>query len=192
MTRGRGLNGARTPQARHGPAPDQGGTVEESARRALCAEPLCAPPHAHRRADRVAPAEREPCTALVEPSHAQGYGQILPRTGHAWQQMKQCKNYLSFLVTSTTQKAAVLACPLLSIFPGEMGPACHPNASPHTQEEIAYGKRIRASLPGPTPRLGYAHGLLASARFPGRDLVAGSGSLTSYTGPGRTPGGAPL
>src|SRR2546425_1129217 len=37
MTRGRGLNGARTPQARHGPAPDQGGKVEESARRALCA-----------------------------------------------------------------------------------------------------------------------------------------------------------
>src|SRR6266567_7686748 len=37
MTRGRGLNGARTPQARHGPAPDQVGTVEESARRALCA-----------------------------------------------------------------------------------------------------------------------------------------------------------
>jgi hypothetical protein len=37
-----------------------------------------------------------------------------------------------------------------------MGPACHPNASPHTQEEIAYGKRMRASLPGPTPRLGHA------------------------------------
>src|SRR5712691_4259640 len=82
----------------------------------------------------------------------------------------------------------------LSCLPGDMGPSCHPNASPHTQEETAYGKRIRASLPGPspTPRLGHAHGLLASASFPGHDLVAGSRSLTSCTGPGRTPGGVTL
>src|SRR5207244_12808099 len=66
--------------------------------------------------------------SLVEPSHAQGYDQILQRIGHAWQQMKQGKNYLGFLVTSTTQKAAVLACLLLSIYLGEMGSACLPNA----------------------------------------------------------------
>src|SRR5262249_34993200 len=70
--------------------------------------------------------------------------------------------------------------------------SCHPNASSHTQEEIAYGKRIRASLPGPTPRLGYAHGLLVGTRIPGHDLVAGFRSLTSCTCPGRTPGGATL
>src|SRR3989442_1089873 len=33
-------NGADTPQACHGPAPDQGGDVEESAHRALCPGPL--------------------------------------------------------------------------------------------------------------------------------------------------------
>src|SRR5215831_3465465 len=99
---------------------------------------------------------------------------MLQRTGHVWQQMRQQKNYPSFIVPSTTKKAVALACLLLSIFLEEN---LHvPHASPHTQEEIAYGKRIRASLPGPTPRLGYTHGLLASASVP-RDCVGGGGTV---------------
>src|SRR5215510_2269877 len=90
------------------------------------------------------------------------------------------------------EKAVALACLLLLIFPGKIGPSCHPNASPRTQEEIAHGKRIRASLSGPTPRLGHAHGLLASASFPGRTLVACSQPLPSRTCSGCTPVGPPL
>ena len=56
-------------------------------------------------------------------------------------------------------------------------PSCHPNTSLHAQEETAYGKRIRPSLPVPTPRLGHAHGLLASASFPGCNLVVCSSGL---------------
>ena len=37
--------------------------------------------------------------------------------------------------------------------PGETGLSYHPNASLHTQEETAYSKRIRPSLPGPTPHV---------------------------------------
>src|SRR5262249_30366295 len=104
--------------------------------------------------------------------------------------MKQQENYPHLIVSSTTKKAVALACLLLFVFPGEIGPLCHLNASPCTQEEIVHGKRVCASLSGPTPRLGHAHGLLASTNFPGRDLVAGSQSLTSCTCPGCTPGGA--
>ena len=64
---------------------------------------------------RVAPAEREPCTALVETSPAKGYDQMLQRTGHTWSQMKQWGNPLSLIVTSATKKAVALACLLLSI-----------------------------------------------------------------------------
>jgi hypothetical protein len=64
---------------------------------------------------RVAPAEREPCTALVETSPAQGYDQMLQRTGYAWPQMKQWGNPLSLMETSATKKAVALACLLLSI-----------------------------------------------------------------------------
>src|SRR5215813_950146 len=81
---------------------------------------------------------------------------------------------------------------LLSCLHRDMGPIWHPDARLHTQEETAYGKHICPLLPGPTPCLGHAHGLLASASFPGRDLVAGSRSITSCTGPSDTPGGAPL
>src|SRR5215470_6606816 len=106
--------------------------------------------------------------------------------------MQQQENYPNLIVPSTTKKAVALACLLLFLLPGEIGPSCHPNASPRTQEEIAHGKRIRASLSGPTPRLGHAHRLLASASSPGRDLVACSRSLTSHACPSCTPGGAPL
>ena len=55
-----------------------------------------------------------------------------------------------------------MACLLLSIFPDK--PSCHFHASPHTQEEIAYGKRIRASFSGPTPRLVYTHARALAVR----------------------------
>src|SRR4029450_8031211 len=109
---------------------------------------------------------------------------MLQRTGHAWQQIRQQKNYLSFIVTSTTKKAVALACLLLSIFPEEtfMSPSCQPPHAggdclwqayscvapwPHPVSGVCSWTTGKCQLPWPVPGGGLSVG--HSMRFAGAD-----------------------
>src|SRR5262245_1019058 len=66
--------------------------------------------------------------------------------------MKQQENYPNLIVPSTTKKAVVLACLLLFLLPGEIGPSCPPKASPRTQRRLSMASVFVRRSPAP-PRV---------------------------------------